>query len=235
MKHVRCQVEQVIPFNDAVYQVLLRPEEPLNHKAGQYLLILMNENDKRAFSIASPEGAELIELHIGASVTESYPMQVVEHLRNAKFVDIEAPAGKAWFKQDSHRPRLMIAGGSGFSYIKSLVEQQIQAEQQIPTTLYWGCRHPDAMYAEHLARRWHQEYPWLTFVPVVEECPVGWDGKQNKLLAQVEQDFTSLQGYDIYIAGRFAMVGAALSIFQKLDAEEDHLYGDAFGFIKSAQ
>ena len=121
MKNIRCQIEKVTPFNDAVYQVVLKPEQPVEHKAGQYLLVVMGENDKRAFSIASPQGGDTIELHIGAAVTEAYPMQVVERLRNESHIEIQAPGGEAWLRHDTKRPRLMIAGGTGFSYIKSLV------------------------------------------------------------------------------------------------------------------
>ncbi|BDM63056.1 NAD(P)H-flavin reductase [Shewanella sp. NFH-SH190041] len=232
MKTIRCQVEKITPFNGAVYQVLLRPDTPLAHQAGQYLCVVMGEKDKRAFSIASAADAEVIELHIGAAVNEPYPMQVVEKLQQNSHIDIEAPGGEAWLRHDSTRPRLLIAGGTGFSYIKSLIEQQIQLGQTIETTLYWGCRNQDAMYYEQLARQWHSEHPWLHFVPVVEEAKPQWDGKQGNLLAQIQQDYTSLAGFDVYIAGRFDMVGAAREIFRQLNVDEAHLYGDAFAFIK---
>jgi aquacobalamin reductase/NAD(P)H-flavin reductase len=83
MKTIRCQIEKVTPFNDAVYQVFLKPEAAFDFKAGQYLSVIMGEKDKRPFSIASAPNAALIELHIGAAVSESYPMQVVERLQTA--------------------------------------------------------------------------------------------------------------------------------------------------------
>lgn len=232
MNSIRCKIEKVAPFNDAVYQVLLRPEKPLEFKAGQYLCVVMGEKDKRPFSIASAPGSELIELHIGAAVSESYPMQVVERLRNNSHIDIEAPGGEAFLRHQSVRPRLLVAGGTGFSYIKSLVEQQIALGQKVETLLYWGCRNPEAMYDETIAREWQQTYPWLHFVPVVEQADANWQGKQANLLAQIRSDFVSLVGYDIYIAGRFDMVGAARELFREMGLDEDHLYGDAFAFIK---
>ncbi|MCH1930847.1 NAD(P)H-flavin reductase [Shewanella sp. A25] len=232
MKTIRCKIEKVSPFNDAVYQVLLSPETAFDFKAGQYLCIVMGEKDKRPFSIASAPNAEFIELHIGAAVSESYPMQVVEKLRTSTHIDIEAPGGEAYFRDESHRPRLLIAGGTGFSYIKSIVEQQIALNQKVETTLYWGCRTQDAMYYESIAREWHYAHPWLHFVPVVEEAPAEWQGKTANLLAQIKQDFVSLNGYDIYIAGRFDMVGAARENFRQMGVDEAHLYGDAFAFIK---
>ncbi|OHY52380.1 NAD(P)H-flavin reductase [Shewanella algae] len=232
MNSIRCKIEKVAPFNDAVYQVLLRPEKPLEFKAGQYLCVVMGEKDKRPFSIASAPGSELIELHIGAVVSESYPMQVVERLRNNSHIDIEAPGGEAFLRHQSIRPRLLVAGGTGFSYIKSLVEQQIALGQKVETLLYWGCRNPEAMYYEAIAREWHQAHPWLHFVPVVEQAEADWQGKQANLLAQIRSDFVSLVGYDIYIAGRFDMVGAARELFREMGLDEAHLYGDAFAFIK---
>lgn len=232
MNSIRCKIEKVAPFNDAVYQVLLRPEKPLEFKAGQYLCVVMGEKDKRPFSIASAPGSELIELHIGAAVSESYPMQVVERLRNNSHIDIEAPGGEAFLRHQSIRPRLLVAGGTGFSYIKSLVEQQIALGQKVETLLYWGCRNPEAMYYEAIAREWHQAHPWLHFVPVVEQADADWQGKQANLLAQIRSDFVSLVGYDIYIAGRFDMVGAARELFREMGLDEAHLYGDAFAFIK---
>ncbi|BCV35113.1 NAD(P)H-flavin reductase [Shewanella indica] len=232
MNSIRCKIEKVAPFNDAVYQVLLRPEKPLEFKAGQYLCVVMGEKDKRPFSIASAPGSELIELHIGAAVSESYPMQVVERLRNNSHIDIEAPGGEAFLRHQSVRPRLLVAGGTGFSYIKSLVEQQIALGQKVETLLYWGCRNPEAMYYEAIAREWHQAHPWLHFVPVVEQAEADWAGKQANLLAQIRSDFVSLVGYDIYIAGRFDMVGAARELFREMGLDEAHLYGDAFAFIK---
>ena len=88
------------------------------------------------------------------------------------------------------------------------------------------------MYYEQIARQWHDAHPWLHFVPVVEQACEGWDGKEGNLLEQIKKDFVSLNGYDIYIAGRFDMVGAAREVFREMGVEEAHLYGDAFAFIK---
>ena len=232
MKTIRCQIEKITPFNDAVFQVILKPDTAFEFKAGQYLSVVMGEKDKRPFSIASAPNADKIELHIGAAVSESYPMQVVERLKTSTHIDIEAPAGDAYLRQDSTRPRVLIAGGTGFSYIKSIIEHQIAIGQTVHSTFYWGCRTEDAMYYQSIARQWYTDHKWLDFVPVIEQTDGDWDGKTANLLEQIKHDFISLKGYDIYIAGRFDMVGAAREVFRNLGVEEDHLFGDAFAFIK---
>lgn len=83
MKELNCQVESITPLTDYVYKVLLKPEVKVDFIAGQYLNFVINEDDKRPFSIASAPNAEFIELQIGAFGADSYPMQVIECLKTA--------------------------------------------------------------------------------------------------------------------------------------------------------
>ena len=83
----------------------------------------MGEKDKRPFSIASSPCREgELELHIGAAEHNPYAIEVVEHMKAAledgTAVEIEAPHGEAWVREDSDKPLLLIAGGTGFSYVR---------------------------------------------------------------------------------------------------------------------
>ncbi|RYV03771.1 NAD(P)H-flavin reductase [Shewanella sp. OPT22] len=236
MNTLSCHVKSITPFNDSVYQVILIPETQFDFKAGQYLSVLMGEKDKRPFSIASAPHASELELHIGAAVAESYPMQVVENMKQAlannSTITIEAPAGEAFLRVNSNRPKLLVAGGTGFSYIKSIIEDLIESGETTPVTFYWGCRTSDAMYFKEIADGWNQAHHWLSFVPVVEEATENWAGKTANLLEQVKLDHSDVSALDIYVAGRFDMAGAARDMFRALGVNEAHLFGDAFAFLK---
>jgi aquacobalamin reductase/NAD(P)H-flavin reductase len=122
-----------------VYKVLLKPSEKVDFIAGQYLNFVMSDEDKRPFSIASSPNSDLIELQIGAFVADSYPMQVIERIKSSlesgTEITIEIPLGNAQLRIESERPLLLLAGGTGFSYIKSmfeyLAEQQSQREIRV--------------------------------------------------------------------------------------------------------
>ncbi len=236
MNTLSCHVKNITPFNDSVYQVILRPETPFEFKAGQYLSVVMGDADKRPFSIASAPHASELELHVGAAVTESYPMQVVEKMRRAladnRAVTIEAPAGNAFLRAGRPRPKLLAAGGTGFSYIKSIIEDLIEKGETAPVTFYWGCRTPRAMYYKNIADGWNRRYEWLTFVPVAEEADNSWTGKTGNLLARIRREHNDVSAFDIYIAGRFDMAAAARDMLRALNVNENHLYGDAFDFMK---
>ncbi len=230
MNPIPCQVVSVTPFNDTVYRAVLKPATPVSYLPGQYLTIVMDEQDKRPFSIASAPGSDTLELHIGAAVAEGYAMQVVDRLKSQAQIEIEAPFGNAYLRPGSGRPRVLIAGGTGFSYVHSLMESLIQQGDRQTTFLYWGSRDPQSMYLREAAERWQTQHPALTFIPVFD-LPV--DGaRQGTVIDAVCADFISLHDYDVYIAGRFEMAGAARERFRQQGVDEAHLFGDAYAFMK---
>ncbi len=229
MQTIKCQVVALEALTDTVFQVFLKPEKPLHQQAGQYLMMVLDEDDRRPFSIASKPGNELIELHIGAFVAESYAMQVIEHLRRHEHVTIDAPAGQAVLRQQSSNPRILVAGGTGFSYIHALVAELIANQDQQPTYLYWGCRDAAGMYLRQQAEIMAQQHPQLTFIPVFDEAIAG--ERHGSVIDAVCQDFKTLAPYDIYVAGRFEMARIAKERFLAQGALNNQLIGDAFSYL----
>ena len=146
MNQIKCQVESLTPLTEFVYKVLLKPSEQVDFQAGQYLNFVMSADDKRPFSIASAPGAASIELQIGAFGADSYPMQVIDHLKVNSTVTIEIPLGNAQLRTESERPLLLLAGGTGFSYIKSMYEFLAPQKSSRKVVVYWGLREPSACY-----------------------------------------------------------------------------------------
>ncbi|MCJ2378912.1 NAD(P)H-flavin reductase [Vibrio sp. ZSDZ34] len=235
---IKCKVKSIEPLAANTYQILLHPERPVEFKAGQYLMVEMGEADKRPFSIASSpcrhEGE--IELHIGAAEHNAYALEVVEAMKSAleegNDIAIDAPHGDAWMREDSKRPLLLIAGGTGFSYVRSILDHCIS--QSIPQLiyLYWGGRDEEQLYAKDELHSIAERHDNIHFIPVIEKTESDWRGKQGNVLQAVSEDFDSLAEFDIYIAGRFEMAGAAREQFtQNKQAKSDHMYADAYAFI----
>jgi aquacobalamin reductase/NAD(P)H-flavin reductase len=222
-----------------VYKVLLKPSEKIDFIPGQYLNFVMSEEDKRPFSIASSPNSELIELQIGAFVADSYPMQVIDRLKacqsNNDVVTIEIPLGSAQLRTESERPLLLLAGGTGFSYIKSMFEYLAEQKSQRHIMVYWGVRELSAAYELEQTAEMIAKLPHANFIPVIENVSENgsehWQGKTGLVHQAVMHDIVSLAAYDIYLAGRFDMVGAIRSDFVEHGALVEHMYADAFAFI----
>jgi aquacobalamin reductase/NAD(P)H-flavin reductase len=234
---IKCQVKSIEPLACNTHKILLHPETPVSFQPGQYLLVVMGDKDKRPFSIASSPCRHQgeLELHIGAAEENAYALEVVAAMRtalnNSTDIEIEAPNGDAWL-QESDRPLLLIAGGTGFSYVRSMLDHCIAQNIEKPIYLYWGAKTECQLYALQELQQIAQEHLQVHFVPVVESAPADWKGKVGNVLNAVKEDFTSLEEFDIYIAGRFEMAGAAREQFvQQKSAKRERMFADAYAFI----
>jgi aquacobalamin reductase/NAD(P)H-flavin reductase len=235
MKTIGCHIVSLTSLTAHVFKVLLKPTEKVDFIAGQYLNFVMSDEDKRPFSIASSPNSDLIELQIGAFVADSYPMQVIERIKSSqadnKPVTVELAAGNAQLRTESDRPLLLLAGGTGFSYIKSMFEYLAEQKSQRHILVYWGLRELDAAYELEETSAIIAKLPHANFIPVIENANENWQGKTGLVHQAVMDDIVSLEPYDIYLAGRFEMVGAIRGDFVAHGASTDHMYADAFDYI----
>lgn len=233
MATLSCKVTSVDEITDTVYRVRLVPEAVFSFRAGQYLMVVMDERDKRPFSLASTPGElAFIELHIGASELNPYAMAVMDRILKDREIVVDIPHGDAWLRDEDDRALILIAGGTGFSYVRSILLTALVRDPQRDITVYWGGREEKYLYDLSELNTLALRHPSLRIEPVVEQSPEGWQGRKGTVLTAVMQDFSTLNEHDIYIAGRFEMAKIARELFcNERDARVDRLYGDAFSFI----
>ncbi|WP_371375074.1 NAD(P)H-flavin reductase [Thalassotalea aquiviva] len=231
MNTIDCKVESITPLTETVYQILLKTPEPVDYEAGQYLNVVMSADDKRPFSIASSPGGAQIELQIGAFAADSWAMQVIDHMRQNDSVKIEIPLGNAQVRANSPRPIILLAGGTGFSYVKSILGDLVRRQVPQQVFLYWGLRDVSACYQLEDTAKMVAQLPQGSFIPVVETANGSWQGEVGKVHQPLLDRFDDLSAYDIYMAGRFDMVGFLRNEFIEQGANVDHMYADAFAFL----
>ncbi|WP_017345688.1 NAD(P)H-flavin reductase [Pantoea sp. A4] len=233
MAILNCKVTSVDMITDTVFRVRMVPEAEFTFRAGQYLMVVMDEQDKRPFSLAStPHEKEIIELHIGASDHNLYAMAVMDRIRADRQITVDLPHGEAWLREESDRPVILIAGGTGFSYARSILLSALSQQPNRDIAIYWGGRELRHLYDLDELYALAVKHPNLKVVPVVEQPEDSWQGRSGTVLTAVMQDYGTLSEYDIYVAGRFEMAKIARDRFcAERGALQDHIYGDAFAFI----
>jgi len=231
MSVVNCQVKSIENLTAFVYKILLSPDVKVDFLPGQYLNFVMSDDDKRPFSIASAPQSDLIELQIGAFGEDSYAMQVIDKIKSSDTVQVEMAFGQAQLREDSDRPLLLVAGGTGFSYIKSIFEHLVNTQSQRPVTVYWGLREPQACYEIEKTTKTIGLLISGSFHPVVEFPDEQWHGKTGMVHQVVMADIDDLSQYDIYLAGRFDMIGAVRDDFVEKGADAERMFADAFAYI----
>lgn len=233
MTTLSCKVTSVEAITDTVYRVRLLSEAPFSFRAGQYLMVIMNERDKRPFSMAStPMEPQYIELHVGTSELDLYAMAVMDHILKERTLTVDIPYGEAWLREEGDRPLILVAGGTGFSYARSILLTVLAYQPDREIALYWGGRKIKHLYDLPELQALMSRHANLQVIPVVEQPEQEWHGKTGMVLSAVLQDYSTLSGYDIYIAGRFKMAKIARERFcNERGALIDHVYSDAFSFV----
>jgi NAD(P)H-flavin reductase/ferredoxin len=198
-------------------------------KAGQYLRIVMEDGDRRNFSMANPthhnDGAEL---HIRHVPNGKFSEGILSKLSVGDRFEVEIPYGDFHLRA-STRPIILLASGTGFSPIKSMVETAIHSGNQRPMHLYWGARRREDIYLFDLPARWQNRLPWFSFTPVLSEPAASWPGRTGLVHNAVRDDQKDLSGIEVYACGNPSMVEAAQREFTAGHGLPDaQFFADAF-------
>lgn len=232
MQTVNCAVSAIEAVNEFVFKVILTPEQPVAFVAGQYAQLVLAEQDKRAFSIANTPSDGYIELHIGATPEQSYPWQAIEHLRQHSVVTVEVGLGVAQIQSAADQDIILLAGGTGYSYARSIALQLAQQQHRGQVYLYWGCKERSALYEHQAMLDWAQPANFH-YVPVLQQPDSQWQGRTGLVHQAILADFADLSRFHIYSAGRFEMVAVARDDFLRQGARREQLFADAFAWLKS--
>ena len=234
IKKLPCRVQKMERLADdvMVLHVKLPANEKLVFLAGQYIEFLLKDGGRRSFSIANPpHAAELIELHVRHVAGGQFTDHVFGKMKERDILLCEGPLGTFFLREESDKPIVCVASGTGFAPIKALIERMFHQGIARPTTLYWGGRRPKDLYMNELAQQWTAEHPGFNYVPVISDALAEdhWRGRTGFVHRAVMQDFPDLSGHQVYACGVPIMVDSARRAFiAHCRLPEEEFYADSF-------
>ena len=209
----------------------------LQFLAGQYIDFLLPDGRRRSFSLANaPHDDEFIELHLRHVDKGEFTEYVFEHMKEKSMVRIEGPRGDFYLRENSSRPMILVAGGTGFAPIKGIIEHAFAAGVGRPMHLYWGARARVDLYLKELPERWEQEYANFRFTAVLSAPTAidNWQGPTGFVHETLVVDYPDLSAYDIYAAGPPAMVRATRDACVARGLPAEQFFSDPFEFAPDA-
>ena len=227
----------------AVLRLQLPANERLQYLAGQYIELILKDGTRRQYSLAvAPENAEQLELHIrhmpGGRFTDALFGKSEAPVRERDILRFEGPLGTFFLREDSDRPIVLLASGTGFAPIKAVIEHARAAGISRPITLYWGGRRPQDLYMDALCREWATEIPDFRYVPVVSDAlpQDNWSGRTGFVHRAVMEDFPDLSAHQVYACGAPVVIDAARRDFAASCAmSPDEFYADSFTTAADAE
>jgi len=235
VKTMPCRVQKMekVSHDVMVLNLKLPANERLQFLAGQYIDILLKDGRRRSFSLANaPHDDEFLQLHVRHIPGGLFTDNVFNSMQEKAILRFEGPHGSFFLREDSDKPIIFMAGGTGFAPIKAIVEHALQAHCKREMVLYWGARSLRDLYMPQLAGQWQQEHPNFTFIPVLSE-PLpedNWPGRTGLVHQAILDDFANLSGYQVYACGAPQMIEAGRRAFAARGLPEDEYFADAFTF-----
>ncbi|WP_329742327.1 2Fe-2S iron-sulfur cluster-binding protein [Dyella sp. A6] len=208
-------------------------EMRLRWLAGQYLDVLLDENRRRPFSIANePRADGSIELHVRHVTGGGFTSWVADGLKVGDTLRVEGPLGTFVPREDSERPMLFVAGGTGFAPVRAIVGHFLALGTRRPMAVYWGARGAADLYLRGEAEAWTQAASNVRFQPVLSDPgEARAAGLREGLVHEaLLADHPDLSGHDVYMSGPPAMIDAARHRFVAAGLPEDRLYYDSFDY-----
>ena len=233
VKTLPCRVQKLERLADDVMALHLKlpANEKLVFLAGQYLEFLLKDGSRRSFSMANaPHDAELLQLHVRHVAGGQFTDHVFAKMKERDILRFEGPLGTFFLREESAKPIVFVASGTGFAPIKSIIEEAAKKGIARPMTLYWGGRRPQDLYMNALAEGWAAQ-GLLKYVPVISDARPedAWQGRSGFVHRAVMEDHPDLSAHQVYACGVPVMVDAARKDFTaSCRLPEEEFYADSF-------
>ena len=219
--------------------VVLRLQLPANqafqYRPGQYLEFILRDGRRRSYSMATAPSQlgtpPSIELHLRHLPGGVFTDHVFGAMKDKEILRMEGPYGSSFLREDSDKPIVLLASGTGLSPIKAIIEHMQVKDIRRPAVLYWGCRSRVDLYLHEWAEQAAQAMPNLRYVPVLSEPRPedGWRGRTGLVHEAVMQDLPDLSGHQVYACGVPIMVESARRDFvARCALPDEEFYADAF-------
>ncbi len=234
IKTLPCRVQKLERVTDDVILLSLKlpANERLQFLAGQYVEFLLKDGSRRSFSMGNaPHDDEFVQLHVRHVPGGQFTDHVFGKMKERDILRFEGPHGTFFLREDSAKPIVFVASGTGFAPIKAILEHAFNKGIDRPMTLYWGGRRPKDLYLNELAAKWASEHSNFRYVPVISDAlpEDAWAGRTGFVHRAVMQDFPDLSGHQVYACGVPIMVDSAKKDFiAQCKLPEEEFYADSF-------
>tara|TARA_B100001939_G_scaffold333021_1_gene332571 strand:- start:3647 stop:4708 length:1062 start_codon:yes stop_codon:yes gene_type:complete len=205
----------------------------LEFQAGQYIqLDIPGVEGARAFSIANPPQHNMeIELHVRLVPAGAGTTYLHERLKVGDRLTFSGPYGQFFVRKSQQKPMIFIAGGSGLSSPKSMIEDVLAEGTDQKIYLFHGVRARCDLYYEAYFQELAQQHDNFTYIPALSEMAPDddWQGETGFIHEVAERFFGGeFKGHQAYLCGPPPMIEASIRVLMKGRLFEKDIYMEKF-------
>jgi NAD(P)H-flavin reductase/hemoglobin-like flavoprotein len=205
------------------------PDQLLDYEAGQHVTVqsLRWPRVWRSYSIACrPREDGLMIFHVRAVSGGWVSNALVQHSPPGTDLILGPALGTMVLRHAGRRDLLCVAGGTGLSPLKAIIEQAVKESSTCPRKIYlfYGARRREELYDLPDLWRLADAYPGLQIIPVTSEDPAfaGMQGNVGRVAAR----YLPHRDCEAYVSGPPVMVAETIRVLKRAGIPPERIHYD---------
>jgi NAD(P)H-flavin reductase len=181
----------------------------------------------RSYSPANLPGDNVLQFFVRVLKDGKVNPNIAEQLSTGTPILIDGPFGNACVSRHQTRPLLLAGGGTGIAPMLSIARHMAANHPKVPCWFYQGFKESEDTLAEKELAEIVAKMPnFRCEVIYSEQAPSG--GRSGFLDAAILADHSTLEDFDVYIAGPPPMIDAVDQAVRTLGAHSARIKTDPF-------
>jgi Na+-transporting NADH:ubiquinone oxidoreductase subunit F len=151
-------------------------------------------------------------------------------------VSLSAPTGNLYLRQDTGRPIVIVAGGTGVAPFISLLEYWFEKgyEKNNDIYLFFGVRSRRDLFWHDRFQDWGRAKPKFRYIPALSNpAPAdNWDGETGYIQLIVDKRIAAPSDADAYLAGPPVMMREAVKVLTAKGIGRDRIHFDEIAVVE---
>jgi len=218
-----------------LFRIALTEPHGITFAPGEYVKLDVPETvdptmASRAFSIASaPSDKGHIELLVRLNPNGICTNWMFRRLKVGDDIGFSGPYGDFGLS-DSDAEMVWVAGGSGLSCFRSLLQQMIEGDINRKCTLFFGAVAKRDLYLVDELRQAAREHDWFTYIPALSAPAEGddWSGETGLITEVLDRHLADVEGVEAYLCGSPGMLRAAMGVLRDKGIPPERTFCDEF-------
>ncbi len=224
MKDFKAKLTDIKELTGDVRMFFFEPDCDFQFKAGQFVMIKIEDGVSRAYSIASRPDEKSFCLAIKL-IEGGRGSEFLRGLSVGSVLNIKGPFGHFVVDPESQKDLVLVATGTGLAPMRSIVSDLIDTGRKM--TLIFGVRHVEDIFLKDEFEKLDSEHENFNFKLTLSKPDESWTGLKGRVT-----DY--LEGFDpgniqIYICGSKLMVSEVREYFLSAGVPESDIKNEVFG------
>ncbi|MCC6155273.1 MAG: 2Fe-2S iron-sulfur cluster binding domain-containing protein [Candidatus Hydrogenedentes bacterium] len=225
----RAHIVAIEPLNTTVVHLRVRPEKPIEHRAGQYMNLVRDDGLVRSYSIASvPDDDVDLSFHVALVANGRMSGWIHSGVARGAAIELLGPVGNCFYVPGAPEQPLFLAGtGTGLAPLYGIVRDALKRGHTGTIHLFHGSIRPEGLYLLEELRALAAQYANLRYYPCALQGEA--DGVSIMPLDQLGlQTVPQLGGHKVYLCGHPDFVRMMQRKAFLAGASLADIYADAF-------